>query len=102
MSLDPVIDPAIWRLRPDFVALSLIVRKGRNAPSDNRSAAMLEAASRDAATAAGWTAAHLNSWRAAYRAFGAKPQRTPCSPKRCAGAPGMCQRSTDWSTPTTR
>ena len=79
MSFDPVIDPAIWRLRPDFVALTLVVRKGRNAPSDARSAALLEAASKDTATAAGWAEAHLDSWRAAYRAFGAKPQRTPCS-----------------------
>ena len=40
---------------------------------------MLEAASKDTATAAGWAEAHLDAWRAAYRAFGAKPQRTPCS-----------------------
>jgi DNA/RNA-binding domain of Phe-tRNA-synthetase-like protein len=26
-----------------------------------------------------WAAAHMEAWRAAYRAFGAKPQRTPCS-----------------------
>ena len=34
-----------------------------------------------------WAEAHLNAWREAYRGFGAKPQRTPCSAealrKRC-------------------
>jgi DNA/RNA-binding domain of Phe-tRNA-synthetase-like protein len=75
----PAIDPADWRLRPDFVALSLVVRGGRNAPSDAGCAAMLQAAGEDGATAAGWAEAHLEAWRAAYRAFCAKPQRTPCS-----------------------
>ena len=75
----PAIDPAVWRLRPDFVALSLVVRGGRNALSDGSSAAMLRAACEDGTTAVRWAEAHLESWRAAYRAFGAKPQRTPCS-----------------------
>jgi DNA/RNA-binding domain of Phe-tRNA-synthetase-like protein len=74
-----VVDPAVWRLRPDFVALSLVVRNARNAASDSDSAAMLEAAADDRTTAAAWAEGHLESWRAAYRAFGAKPQRTPCS-----------------------
>jgi len=26
-----------------------------------------------------WTEGHLEAWRTTYRAFGAKPQRTPCS-----------------------
>jgi DNA/RNA-binding domain of Phe-tRNA-synthetase-like protein len=76
MSFEPEIDPAIWRLRPDFVALSLVVRNARNAPADAVSAAMLAAAMDQAAP---WAEAHLESWREAYRAFGAKPQRTPCS-----------------------
>jgi DNA/RNA-binding domain of Phe-tRNA-synthetase-like protein len=75
----PVIDPAIWRLRPDFVALSITVSGGRNGPSDNRSAAMRAQAFDDRASAPAWAAEHLDAWREAYRAFGAKPQRTPCS-----------------------
>ncbi|MFG2040711.1 B3/4 domain-containing protein [Dactylosporangium sp. NPDC048998] len=50
----------------------------RNGPSDSRSAALL----RDAIDAAGDLTAphpHLEAWRDVYRAFGAKPQRTPCS-----------------------
>lgn len=76
MTFEPVIDPAIWRLRPDFAALSLVVRNARNAPSDEASAAMLATAMVETPP---WAEAHLEYWREAYRAFGAKPQRTPCS-----------------------
>lgn len=74
----PTIDPAVRALRPDFVALSLVARGAHNGPSDAESAARLAEACR---TAAGpdWAAAHLEAWREAYRGFGAKPQRTPCS-----------------------
>jgi DNA/RNA-binding domain of Phe-tRNA-synthetase-like protein len=73
------VDPAIWRLRPDFAALSVLVRQGRNTPSDAHSKALLAAAREDTATAAAWAELHLEAWRDAYKAFGAKPQRTPCS-----------------------
>ena len=49
MTFEPAIDPAVWRLRPDYVALSLIVRNARNRPSDTRDAAMLEAAAAEGA-----------------------------------------------------
>jgi DNA/RNA-binding domain of Phe-tRNA-synthetase-like protein len=69
------VDPAVWALRPDFVALSIVVRGGRNLPSDGESS--------DARAASllppDWGEAHFDAWREAYRAFGAKPQRTPCS-----------------------
>jgi DNA/RNA-binding domain of Phe-tRNA-synthetase-like protein len=77
MSFTPEIDLAIWRLRPDYVALSLTVRNARNGASDAASAAMLALAASDEDMA--WAAAHLEAWREAYLAFGAKPQRTPCS-----------------------
>jgi DNA/RNA-binding domain of Phe-tRNA-synthetase-like protein len=68
----PHVDAAIWQLRPDFAALSVVVRGGRNAPSaaadDSRPAPLPP-----------WGQAHLDAWRDAYRAFGAKAQRTPCS-----------------------
>lgn len=79
MAFEPEIDPAIGRLRPDFAALSVTVRNGRNGASDPASAAMLAAAAAQPDEAPPWAAAHLESWREAYRAFGAKPQRTPCS-----------------------
>lgn len=70
--MTPVVNEAIWRLRPDFVALSIVVRGGANAPS--AAAATASAVARPA-----WADGHLAAWRDAYRAFGAKPQRTPSS-----------------------
>jgi len=70
---EPAISPEIWRLRPDFAALSIVVRGGANAPAASVAAPI--GLSRSAA----WADRHLDEWRAAYRAFGAKPQRTPCS-----------------------
>ena len=79
LSFTPAVDPAIWGLRPDFVALSLVARGARNGPSDADSAARLAEACRVAADGPDWAPAHLDAWREAYRGFGAKPQRTPCS-----------------------
>jgi DNA/RNA-binding domain of Phe-tRNA-synthetase-like protein len=57
-----------------------------NTASTAFSRGQLALASRSLASAS-WAEAHLNAWREAYRAFGAKPQRTPCSAealrKRC-------------------
>jgi DNA/RNA-binding domain of Phe-tRNA-synthetase-like protein len=68
----PAVDPAVWALRPDFIALSIVVRGGRNKESDASS-------TEHAPPSPEWSEAHLEAWREAYRAFGAKPQRTPCS-----------------------
>lgn len=81
----PAVDPAIWRLRPDFVALSIVIRDGRNAPSDERTGPGVRAAIVPGGPP--WGAAHLDAWRAAYTAFGAKPKRTPCS------AEALCRRA---------
>ncbi len=78
MTLHPIIDPDIFALRPDFMALSLCVGGGRNGPSDAASAALLAGAIQTL-DACPWAEAHLDGWREAYRAFGAKPKRTPCS-----------------------
>ena len=78
MAFHPIIDAEIFALRPDFMALSIHVRGGRNGPSDIASEAVLAEAvqSRDAYP---WAEAHLDAWREAYRAFGAKPKKTHCS-----------------------
>lgn len=70
----PHVNREIWSLRPDFVALSLVVRAARNEASAATAAALTGPIERPP-----WAAEHLASWRAAYTAFGAKPQRTPCS-----------------------
>lgn len=67
----PTIAPEIFALRPDFAALSLVAEGVRNGPSDGAITPPLDDAP--------WAEAHLDAWREAYRAFGAKPQRTPCS-----------------------
>lgn len=84
MSFVPTISPDIFALRPDFTALSLHVENVRNIESDARSASLLGAA-RAAPDTAPWAEAHLEAWRDAYRAFGAKPQRTPCSAEALRG-----------------
>lgn len=73
----PVITSEIHTLRPDFTALSILVVGDRNGPSDPHSAEKLRLACE--ADEPEWTQGHLDAWRDAYRAFGAKPQRTPCS-----------------------
>jgi DNA/RNA-binding domain of Phe-tRNA-synthetase-like protein len=74
--LKPIIDPAIWQLRPDFMALSIRVQGLQNRDSDAASTAALAAA---CGARPDWAEAHMAAWQEAYRAFGAKPNRTPCS-----------------------
>ena len=74
------VDPGVLALRPDYRALLLAVEGIVPGPSDAASEALLvtaEAAAR-AALADGplEELPHVAAWRDAYRAFGAKPQRT--------------------------
>lgn len=80
------VDPDVFALRPDYRALLIAVDGLVPGPSDGASEALLVAA--ESACAAiletqGETAphgvedvGHVAAWREAYRAFGAKPQRT--------------------------
>ncbi|WP_225878695.1 B3/B4 domain-containing protein [Spongiactinospora rosea] len=70
---DVWIDDAVRELRPDFAVLLMTVRGLRNGPSDDRSRAWLTDA---AGRAVGPEHERIEAWRSAYRAFGAKPQRT--------------------------
>ncbi|GAA3213461.1 B3/B4 domain-containing protein [Actinocorallia longicatena] len=67
-----VVDEAVRALRPDFAVLVLIAEGLTNGPGDEESASWLTAAARTAAP----DDPHVESWREAYRAFGAKPNRT--------------------------
>lgn len=78
MSFVPIISPDIYTLRPDFTALSIFADDVQNTPSTAWSVEQLSKACA-ALDAAPWAGDHLEAWRHAYRAFGAKPQRTPCS-----------------------
>ncbi|MBW8487011.1 B3/B4 domain-containing protein [Actinomadura parmotrematis] len=66
------VDAAVYALRPDYAVLAVTAHGLTGGPSDARSAAWLA----DAAKSADPEDPHLDAWREAYRAFGAKPQRT--------------------------
>jgi len=88
MGLDPLlaaaaIDPAVHELRPDYVALLVAADGLPGGPSDEASDGWLreaEAAARERlAGSAPEDRPHVVLWRDAFRAFGAKPQRTRSS-----------------------
>ena len=78
------IDPAVLALRPDYRALLIVAEDLRPGPSDEVSDRLLAAAETSARDRlAGQPVAehlpqhpHVVQWRAAFREFGAKPQRT--------------------------
>jgi DNA/RNA-binding domain of Phe-tRNA-synthetase-like protein len=91
------IDPRIWELRPDFVVTLIHAYGVESGPSDDASTSLLRRAEQSARAAMNGAEPsalpHVSAWRDAYRAFGAKAQRTPCSAeallKRAAGADGL-------------
>ena len=72
--MTPEVNDEVWALRPDFAALSVVVRNGRNAPGRGGAITFDRLLQPPA-----WAEGHFEAWRDAYRAFGARPQRTPCS-----------------------
>jgi NAD(P)H-dependent flavin oxidoreductase YrpB (nitropropane dioxygenase family)/DNA/RNA-binding domain of Phe-tRNA-synthetase-like protein len=74
------VDAAVSALRPDYRAMLLAVGGLLPGPSDQASDALLRAAEAAAGLALRGRPAeelpHVAAWREAYRAFGAKPQRT--------------------------
>ena len=77
---DAEVAPEVWELRPDYRAMLLAVDGIEPGPSDAVSEALLQAAEESARSALAQTPVedlpHVAAWREAYRAFGAKPQRT--------------------------
>jgi DNA/RNA-binding domain of Phe-tRNA-synthetase-like protein len=65
------VDEAVFDLRPDFAVLIMTAHGLRNGPTDERSRAWLAEAS-----AVEVQSEKIDAWKEAYRAFGAKPQRT--------------------------
>ncbi|KQS66699.1 B3/4 domain-containing protein [Modestobacter sp. Leaf380] len=74
------VDDAVLALRPDYRALLLVAEGLRGGPPDEDSERLLGAAEARARALVGEGAPealpHPAAWREAYRAFGAKPQRT--------------------------
>jgi len=74
----PAVRSEIFALRPDYCALSIVAEGIQNVarhPASDEIIATVRAPKPWPA----WGDAHLDAWRAAYRGFGAKPQRTPSS-----------------------
>lgn len=74
------VDDSVFELRPDYRALLIAVDGLVPAPSDQNSEALLAAAETAVRQSLGGQLVeelpHVAAWREAYRAFGAKPQRT--------------------------
>jgi DNA/RNA-binding domain of Phe-tRNA-synthetase-like protein len=74
------VDRGVFELRPDYRALLLAVGGLVPGPSDQASEALLQRAESSVRQALCETPLerlpHIAAWREAYRAFGAKPQRT--------------------------
>jgi DNA/RNA-binding domain of Phe-tRNA-synthetase-like protein len=74
------VDGDVFTLRPDYRALLVVVEGIVPSPGDSTSEELLRAAEDQARRALAERPVedlpHVAAWRAAYRAFGAKPQRT--------------------------
>lgn len=74
------VEPAVFGLRPDYRALLLAIDGLEAAPSNPASNELVDAAESHARTLLTdhivEELPHIAAWREAYRAFGAKPQRT--------------------------
>lgn len=66
------VDESVRKLRPDFAVLAMTAEGLTNGPGDDVSAGWLARAAEHADAAD----PHVEAWREAYRAFGAKPKRT--------------------------
>lgn len=77
MALDRIrVESEVQALRPDFAVLAMVVTGFENGPGDAASEAALADAEAFARSAPGAVHPHIAAWHEAYRAFGAKPQRT--------------------------
>ena len=75
----PVIAAEVAALAPGFRALSLTVEAAPIVRPEIAGRAMERACQALARGEPDWAEAHLAAWAEAFRRFGAKPQRTPCS-----------------------
>ncbi|ENY0896251.1 TPA: B3/B4 domain-containing protein [Enterobacter ludwigii] len=75
----PSIDPRLTGIAPGFRALSILVKATPITQPDVASAALAQACQQVLTDDVAWAEAHLSAWDDVFRAFGAKPKRTPCS-----------------------
>lgn len=79
MSADfaPLIGAVIFELRPDYCAISVVAEGVDNANDQPAASDYIETLGKRPPPL--WREGHVDAWRMTYRAFGAKPQRTPSS-----------------------
>lgn len=75
----PSISPEVARLAPGFRALSISVTAAPLVKASLGEEALRKACEEVLNGKPHWAEAHLNAWSDTFRAFGAKPKRTPCS-----------------------
>lgn len=75
----PSIAPQVLQLALGFRALSITVQAAPLVHPEVSEQALQRAAAVLADNGPAWADAHLAAWAQAFRGFGAKPQRTPCS-----------------------
>lgn len=79
LSVLPSISPDVAQLAPGFRALSISVAAAPVVNASVGEVALRQACEDVLAGQPAWADVHLNAWSEAFRAFGAKPKRTPCS-----------------------
>jgi len=75
----PSISSEITRIAPGFRALSIKVKAAAVISPQTGSDRLQEACAAVISGQPHWADAHLDAWNDVFRAFGAKPKRTPCS-----------------------
>lgn len=75
----PSIDPRLASIAPGFRAISIMVEAAPILHPDVAPAALARACQQVLNDDVAWADAHLTAWDDVFKAFGAKPKRTPCS-----------------------
>jgi len=75
----PSIDPRLASIAPGFRAMSIMVEAAPILHPDVAPAALARACQQVLNVDVAWADAHLTAWDDVFKAFGAKPKRTPCS-----------------------
>ena len=75
----PSIDPRLAGIAPGFRALSILVEAAPITHPEVATAALAQACQQMLNDDVPWADAHLSGWDEVFKAFGAKPKRTPCS-----------------------
>lgn len=75
----PSIDPRLADIAPGFRALSILVEATPITHPEVAPAALAQACQQMLNDDVPWANAHLSDWDEVFKAFGAKPKRTPCS-----------------------